>query len=354
MAATTTWWCRGRAVFGAMGKSPKLEMAEELFRHPLLKRLCELAARLAKVNLLVVFPKESGWGQVNPHRVPEVPDFCSLIRGSKEGEKHCRMCHILMAVAACGNKAMTEQTCHAGASVLAVPMSEGNGDCIAILSSCTFTHAATDAGWQAVRTRAKKLGLDTRTVRRTFDSLPRLTNEQIAAAGDIMAAAADTVGMLIAGQRAQQELADLRQARKSGPRIQDAVETELRAGSPRTDDSRAATAARKDDVPAAIRVVAALVDRKPNMPFSVAEVAAAARMSPNHFSSLFRKHQKQSFSEYLTQKRIQLAKEVLADLTLNITEVARAVGYDDPGYFARRFKQQTGKTPRAWRAAIGA
>jgi len=105
-------------------------------------------------------------------------------------------------------------------------------------------------------------------------------------------------------------------------------------------------------VPAVVRVVATLVDRRPNMPFSVGEIAAAARISPNHFSSLFRKHQKESFSVYLTEKRIDLAKEVLGDLTLNIAEVAQRVGYDDPGYFARRFKQKTGMTPGEWRAAL--
>ena len=106
------------------------------------------------------------------------------------------------------------------------------------------------------------------------------------------------------------------------------------------------------EMPAVLRIVTALVRSKPNMSFSVAQIAAAARMSPNHFSSLFKKYQGVSFSEFLTARRIEMAKEVLCDLTLNVTEASGRVGYDDPGYFARRFKQATGMTPREWRAKV--
>jgi AraC-like DNA-binding protein len=37
------------------------------------------------------------------------------------------------------------------------------------------------------------------------------------------------------------------------------------------------------------------------------------------------------------------------DLTLSINEVARLVGYDDPSYFTRWFRQHVGVSPREWR-----
>ena len=144
----------------------------------------------------------------------------------------------------------------------------------------------------------------------------------------------------------------MQRSRRASARVQEAVEDELRTHLPPETSCREPSVERGGQVPAVVRVVTALVSRKPNMPFSVGEIASAARMSPNHFSSLFRKHQKQSFSEFLTERRIELAKQVLCDLTLNITEVARRVGYYDPGYFARRFKQRTGMTPREWRTAL--
>ena len=58
--------------------------------------------------------------------------------------------------------------------------------------------------------------------------------------------------------------------------------------------------------------------------------------------------------DFLTERRISLAKELLGDLTLNIAEVALATGFDDPSYFTRRFRQKTGMTPRDVSQAAGA
>ena len=66
-------------------------------------------------------------------------------------------------------------------------------------------------------------------------------------------------------------------------------------------------------------------------------------------STLFHRHQRVSFSQYLTDRRMALAKTLLQDFTMNVTEVARRSGYDDPGYFGRLFKKRTGMTPRDWR-----
>jgi AraC-like DNA-binding protein len=88
------------------------------------------------------------------------------------------------------------------------------------------------------------------------------------------------------------------------------------------------------------------------MPFAVAEIAAAAGMTPNHFSALFHSYTGKSFSTYLTEKRIEMAKGLLSDLTLNIAEIGRMVGYNDPSYFTRRFNQVTGLTPGEYRDSL--
>lgn len=55
------------------------------------------------------------------------------------------------------------------------------------------------------------------------------------------------------------------------------------------------------------------------------------------------------FSEYLTSKRIQKAKELLADETLSIETVAGMVGYSDYFYFIKVFKKNTGISPSKYR-----
>jgi AraC-like DNA-binding protein len=47
--------------------------------------------------------------------------------------------------------------------------------------------------------------------------------------------------------------------------------------------------------------------------------------------------------------RLNKARELLTNPETSIANVARDCGYEDPGYFARVFKQDVGVTPQEWR-----
>ena len=53
--------------------------------------------------------------------------------------------------------------------------------------------------------------------------------------------------------------------------------------------------------------------------------------------------------QYLIAARIRKAMDLLSTSSLNVSEVGQAVGIDDPYYFSKRFKQQTGVSPRLYR-----
>ncbi len=57
--------------------------------------------------------------------------------------------------------------------------------------------------------------------------------------------------------------------------------------------------------------------------------------------------------DYLTQLRIQRARELLEDTGLPLYEVANRVGYESDLAFTRTFKKLTGMTPAAYRKARG-
>ena len=104
-----------------------------------------------------------------------------------------------------------------------------------------------------------------------------------------------------------------------------------------------------DGIPLLVSVACALVQQRPELPLSVKELAAAAHVTPNYFSALFHEHVGMPFVEYQTRIRIERAERLLGDVTLNISDISRQVGYEDPGYFTRRFRQRTGLSPRQWR-----
>ncbi len=68
-----------------------------------------------------------------------------------------------------------------------------------------------------------------------------------------------------------------------------------------------------------------------------------------HLCRLFRSTFGVTPVEYRTAVRLERAKALLRDPRLTVSEVAYAAGFDDPGYFARRFRQQNGVTPSAFR-----
>ncbi|MDR2517018.1 MAG: helix-turn-helix domain-containing protein [Spirochaetaceae bacterium] len=77
--------------------------------------------------------------------------------------------------------------------------------------------------------------------------------------------------------------------------------------------------------------------------------ASAAQVSPAYLSRLFTEHLKTTFIDYLTELRIENAGRLLRESRLNIKEISRAVGYQDPNYFSRLFRKITGSAPHELR-----
>jgi AraC-like DNA-binding protein len=80
------------------------------------------------------------------------------------------------------------------------------------------------------------------------------------------------------------------------------------------------------------------------------DVAAAVHLSPNYLAHLLKKESGKTFVEIVTERRMEKARELLRHSTLRIAEIAAGTGFDDEAYFARRFKQLAGVTPRDYRA----
>ena len=84
-------------------------------------------------------------------------------------------------------------------------------------------------------------------------------------------------------------------------------------------------------------------------PVGLEDLARAARLSTTHLSSLFREQMGLPPVAYHTHLRIRRACHLLESTTLTIAETAHACGYDDPYYFSRVFRRETGVNPRLYR-----
>jgi two-component system response regulator YesN len=79
-------------------------------------------------------------------------------------------------------------------------------------------------------------------------------------------------------------------------------------------------------------------------------LAARANLSDSHFSVVFSQETGSTFKEYLTDIRINKAKELLRMTGLRSVDIAYQVGYNDPHYFSSVFKKHTGLSPSEFRS----
>lgn len=79
-------------------------------------------------------------------------------------------------------------------------------------------------------------------------------------------------------------------------------------------------------------------------------VAAYVNFSPNHLSMIFSQQTGQTFSKYLTDYRMNKAKELLRCTGKRSSTIGLEVGYKDPHYFSYLFKKTQGMTPTQYRS----
>ncbi|MBO4902306.1 MAG: response regulator [Lachnospiraceae bacterium] len=82
---------------------------------------------------------------------------------------------------------------------------------------------------------------------------------------------------------------------------------------------------------------------------SLNTLASHVNISPNHLSMIFSQQTGQTFIKYLTDLRMQKAKELLKCSNKRSSEIAAEVGYKDPHYFSYIFKKTQGMTPTRFR-----
>lgn len=94
-----------------------------------------------------------------------------------------------------------------------------------------------------------------------------------------------------------------------------------------------------------------VIDRRLTEPLSLRDVADEVGMTAGHLTTLVRRRTGRTVGEWIVERRMSRARELLAQADLPVAEVARQVGMADPGYFSRQFRTTHGVSPREWRRA---
>lgn len=86
-----------------------------------------------------------------------------------------------------------------------------------------------------------------------------------------------------------------------------------------------------------------------NTDLSLVSISSEIGVSPNYLSALIKKEEGRTFIDLLTEKRIEVAKELLLCTSMKIKEISEKCGYNDQHYFSYCFKKYSGISPNALR-----
>lgn len=112
-------------------------------------------------------------------------------------------------------------------------------------------------------------------------------------------------------------------------------------------------ASRKDNaINAIIKQVKDFIAQNYYKDITMDDAAREVNMSYHYFSKFFKEQTGQNFVDYLSDIRMQKAKELLNDISRSIKDVCYSVGYNDPNYFSKLFKKYTGQSPSEYRSAL--
>ncbi len=99
-----------------------------------------------------------------------------------------------------------------------------------------------------------------------------------------------------------------------------------------------------------IRPAISYIDANFDKPISLAQIAQSCHLSVSRLAHLFKDQMGVTLIDYVTEVRIERAKELLLGTDQSCTDICFQAGYNNPSYFTRTFKSLTGATPRQFRA----
>lgn len=101
-----------------------------------------------------------------------------------------------------------------------------------------------------------------------------------------------------------------------------------------------------------MRKVKEYIDDHYKRGITLEEMAEHIGLSPNYFSTIFKRVFGTNFVEFITGRKMNEAKRLIVENEHSLKEISYMVGYNDPNYFSRVFKKQFQMSPKQFQEQI--
>ncbi|MDG0790384.1 response regulator [Cohnella ginsengisoli] len=98
-----------------------------------------------------------------------------------------------------------------------------------------------------------------------------------------------------------------------------------------------------------VRRAKAFIDEHLLEDIGLSKVAEAIVVSPGHLSRIFQQQVGETFIDYITRNKLDYAQKLLRSTNRKVYDIAAEVGYANPHYFSKLFKERKGITPLEYR-----
>ncbi|HZG74809.1 MAG TPA: AraC family transcriptional regulator, partial [Paenibacillus sp.] len=98
-----------------------------------------------------------------------------------------------------------------------------------------------------------------------------------------------------------------------------------------------------------IEAVRRYVEENFGYELALSSIASMFHLNETYLSGLFKQHVGMTFSDYVTQLRMNKAAELLKEGGFKLTDIAMLAGYSSASYFSTSFKKYYGMSPKEYR-----
>jgi len=292
-------------------------------------------------------------------------EFCGIIQRSPKARKECLLADQRAAEAVQTSVKPFVFTCYAGLTSIAVPVFF-EGECQgAMLAGDVLTHEPTASSFSKTCKALKGFDVDLETLKEAYYRIPVLSYRSLRLAAEMLLLIVnyivDREQIIVLQQRLCEKQEEVSRTVTVRDHCQKDVQDTLKEIERLRKQLAVATSSDRtivlsDDAGTRRRRIAdeivSFVDEYYRAGISLNDVAEHVGLSPNYVSTLFRQECGITLTDYLVVKRINQAKELLQELSLNVSEVRSRVGYRNMSHFNRMFKKLVGMTPGEYRNKV--